>query len=96
MFPAVEVMVKGLHPDHLYSVSLGLHPANKCRYRFKDNTGWENIGTYTKAADVPLRRIPHPHSRNYGSHFMRQPLSFKTVKMTNHLNTKHNNQVRRM
>ena len=92
MFPALELVIRGLEPDNIYSVFISVQLKDQSRYRYNSSTGWMKIGTGAQPS-FPNRMIPHADSRNTGSHFMRKPLSFKTIKMTNDVNTKRNDQV---
>ena len=92
MFPAVEIVIKGLQPDYIYSVFISAVLRDQCRYRYNNKTGWSRINVGAQPS-IPYRRVAHADSRNAGSHFMRKPLSFKTIKMTNNLNTKRDDQV---
>ena len=93
MFPTVEVMLGGLEPDGIYSVLISVEMRDSYRYRYNEEHGWMTITTGALPS-IPPRMVPHADSRNTGSHFMRKPLSFKTIKMTNNFNTDRNNQVR--
>ena len=92
MFPSVEVVMTGLEPSHIYSVLISVELTDSCRYRYNEEHGWLTITTGAQAS-IPPRMVPHRDSRNIGSHFMRNPLSFKTTKMTNNFITKRTDQV---
>ena len=92
MFPAVEIVIKGLQPDYIYSVFISTKLKDQCRYRYNTKTGWTRINAGAQPS-IPYRMVPHADSRNTGSYLMRKPLSFKTIKMTNNLNTKRDDQV---
>lgn len=93
MFPAVEIAVKGLQQDFIYSIYISVRLRDNCRYRYYTDAGWKKINTGVQSS-IPYRMIPHRDSRNTGAHFMRKPLSFKTIKMTNKLNTTRDDQVK--
>ena len=93
MFPSVEVVIKGLQLNYIYSVFISIMLKDQCRYRYNNKTGWMKMNVGAQPS-IPYRMVPHADSRNAGSHFMRKPLSFKTIKMTNNLNTKRDDQVR--
>lgn len=88
----MEVVIKGLELDNIYSVFISVKLKDQSRYRYNSSTGWMKIGMATQPS-FPDRMIPHADSRNTGTHFMRKPLSFKTIKMTNNVNTKRSDQV---
>ena len=92
MFPAVDVMIEGLEPAHIYSVLISVELVDDYRYRYNDEQGWLTLNNGPQPT-IPLRKVPHRDSRNTGAHFMRKPLSFKTTKMTNNFNTDRDNQV---
>lgn len=91
MFPPVIVSVKGLDPESLYSVSLSILPVDEYRYRYRQGDGWTKIGK--GARQCSLQTFTHPDSRNLGSHWMRRPISFKTVKLTNNATSIDSDQV---
>lgn len=91
MFPPVIVSVKGLEPDSLYSISLSMLPVDEYRYRYRKGDGWAKVGK--GARQCSLQTFTHPDSRNLGSHWMRQPISFKTLKLTNNTTSIESNQV---
>ena len=70
MFPSVEVVMTGLEPSHIYSVLISVELTDSCRYRYNEEHGWLTITTGAQAS-IPPRMVPHRHSRNTGSHFMR-------------------------
>lgn len=95
MFPAVEITIQGLKPTYLYSVHISVQLFDSYRYRYRIETEkWDKFAVRDSATGAPsCRTIPHPDLKNTGAHFMKKPLSFKTIKMTNNRNTTHDNQV---
>lgn len=85
------VSVTGLDPESLYSVSLSILPVDEYRYRYRQGDGWTKIGK--GARQCSLQTFTHPDSRNLGSHWMRRPISFKTVKLTNNATSIDSDQV---
>ena len=92
MFPTVEISIQGLQPDHLYSVFISVQMKDQSRYRYNSTRGWQIISRDSKP--IPDRKVRHADSKNTGSHFMKNLLSFKTVKMTNNFNTTRDDQVK--
>ena len=84
MFPALEVTVGGLEASSIFSTSLSFRPADKRKYRFHQGSGWKSTGQGREESSMQF--FTHPDSPNFGFHWERQPISFKTVKLTNNTN----------
>lgn len=94
MFPAVEISIKGLKPTHIYSVYISVELYDEYRYRYRiEKDDWDKFAVRGPPVVLPHRMIPHPDSHNTGAYFMKKPLSFKTIKMTNNRNTTREDQV---
>ena len=80
MFPIVAVEVRGLDPDKMYTIELSFEQIDAHRWRYV--TGQWQPGLKPDAA---INRIPyqHPDSPNYGRKWMKDPISFSKVKLTN-------------
>lgn len=83
MFPVVKVSVSGLDVTAMYSVLLEFVQIDAHRWKYV-NGEWVPGG---KAEVPPSNPIYiHPESPNFGAHWMREPVSFAKVKLTNKTN----------
>ncbi|XP_043836545.1 T-box transcription factor TBX6 isoform X1 [Dromiciops gliroides] len=80
MFPACRVTVTGLDPEARYLFLLDVVPVDGARYRWQGRR-WEPSGKAEPR--LPDRVYIHPDSPATGAHWMRQPVSFHRVKLTN-------------
>uniref|UniRef100_A0A452SGC4 T-box transcription factor TBX6 n=1 Tax=Ursus americanus TaxID=9643 RepID=A0A452SGC4_URSAM len=80
MFPACRVSVTGLDPEARYLFLLDVVPVDGARYRWQGRR-WEPSGKAEPR--LPDRVYIHPDSPATGAHWMRQPVSFHRVKLTN-------------
>ncbi|XP_060028998.1 T-box transcription factor TBX6 [Erinaceus europaeus] len=80
MFPACRVSVTGLDPEVRYLFLLDVVPVDGARYRWQGRR-WEPSGKAEPR--LPDRVYIHPDSPATGAHWMRQPVSFHRVKLTN-------------
>ncbi|XP_055994880.1 T-box transcription factor TBX6 [Sorex fumeus] len=80
MFPACRVSVTGLDPEARYLFLLDVLPVDGARYRWQGRR-WEPSGKAEPR--LPDRVYIHPDSPATGAHWMRQPVSFHRVKLTN-------------
>ena len=79
MFPVVSVSVTGLRPEAMYTVYLDMILVNNHRWKYVRGD-WVVGGK----ADPPHPTIyKHPDSPHYGSHWMKSPIVFNKVKLTN-------------
>nr|AAU95752.1 brachyury [Sycon raphanus] len=81
MFPIVTVSVKGLRPEAMYSVFMDLILVDNHRWRYVRGK-WVSSGKADKPHGTIYR---HPDSPHYGSHWMKSPISFNRVKLTNRM-----------
>uniref|UniRef100_A0A914W2I1 T-box domain-containing protein n=1 Tax=Plectus sambesii TaxID=2011161 RepID=A0A914W2I1_9BILA len=88
MFPTLRYRLSGLDPNATYAVLLEMESVSDCRYKFQ-NGRWVVAG---RADPPPLdanhrqgRTYTHPDSPAPGRIWMRQPLSFHRIKLTNNL-----------
>jgi len=83
MFPVLKVNVSGLDPNAMYSVLLDFVAADNHRWKYV-NGEWVPGGKPEPQA--PSCVYIHPDSPNFGAHWMKTPVSFSKVKLTNKLN----------
>ncbi|GLV41386.1 brachyenteron [Carabus blaptoides fortunei] len=83
MFPVVKVTATGLDPTAMYTVLLEFVQIDPHRWKYV-NGEWVPGG---KAEVPPSNPIYiHPESPNFGAHWMKEPISFAKVKLTNKSN----------
>ncbi|GAB6032304.1 hypothetical protein CHUAL_010943 [Chamberlinius hualienensis] len=83
MFPVVIVNISGLDPGAMYSVLLEFIQIDNHRWKYV-NGEWVAGG---KAEPAPQNSIySHPESPNFGAHWMKEPVTFSRVKLTNKSN----------
>ncbi|OWR45355.1 putative brachyury [Danaus plexippus plexippus] len=83
MFPVVKVTASGLDPTAMYTVLLEFVQVDTHRWKYV-NGEWVPGG---KAEVPPSNAIYiHPESPNFGAHWMKEPISFAKVKLTNKTN----------
>ncbi|MBN3281293.1 BRAC protein, partial [Polyodon spathula] len=83
MFPVLKVNVSGLDPNAMYSFLLDFVAADNHRWKYV-NGEWVPGGKPEPHA--PSCVYIHPDSPNFGAHWMKAPVSFSKVKLTNKLN----------
>lgn len=77
MFPVVKVTATGLDPKAMYTVLLEFVQIDPHRWKYV-NGEWVPGG---KAEVPPSNPIYiHPESPNFGSHWMKEPISFAKVR----------------
>ncbi|KAM8872161.1 T-box-containing protein TBX6L-like [Synchiropus picturatus] len=86
MFPHCSVSISGLQPFANYIVMVDMVPVDKFKYKWKKEQ-WELAGD--AEPQPPCRTYMHPDSPASGSHWMKQPLSFLKMKLTNHTLDQH-------
>ena len=69
-----------LNPDEIYKVELDICSVDDCRYKYHENE-WVVAGKAEPL--VPSTSYVHPDTPSKGSEIMKQPLSFRKVKITN-------------
>ncbi|XP_026029821.1 T-box-containing protein TBX6L-like isoform X1 [Astatotilapia calliptera] len=86
MFPHCSVRVSRLQPFTNYVITMDIVPVDGFKYKWKKEH-WEIAG----AADPhpPCRTYTHPDSPAPGRHWMKQPLSFPKLKLTNNTLDQH-------
>ncbi|XP_042336711.1 T-box transcription factor T isoform X3 [Sceloporus undulatus] len=83
MFPVLKASVSGLDPNAMYSFLLDFVAADAHRWKYV-NGEWVPGGKPEPQA--PSCVYIHPDSPNFGAHWMKAPVSFSKVKLTNKLN----------
>ena len=80
MFPTVKMSVSGLEPNTKYFVLMDIVPADDSRYKFQ---GKEWVVAGKAEPNMPGRLYIHPDSPASGAQWMRHPISFQKLKLTN-------------
>ncbi|XP_054978659.1 T-box transcription factor TBX19 isoform X1 [Sorex araneus] len=83
MFPVLKISVTGLDPNAMYSLLLDFVPTDGHRWKYV-NGAWVPAGK-PEASSHSCVYI-HPDSPNFGAHWMKAPISFSKVKLTNKVN----------
>jgi brachyury protein len=89
MFPVMRLGVSGLDPNAMYSFLLDFVPVDNHRWKYL-NGDWVPGGK--QEPTIPNAVYMHPDSPNFGAHWMKEPVSFSKVKLTNKMHG--NGQVR--
>lgn len=84
MFPVLKVSVSGLDPNAMYTFLLDFVAADNHRWKYV-NGEWVPGGK--PEPHVPSCVYIHPDSPNFGAHWMKDPISFSKVKLTNKMNS---------
>nr|WCC58477.1 brachyury 3 [Margelopsis haeckelii] len=80
MFPVLKLSTEGLDPDSMYTVMLDFVPVDSQRWKFVSGE-WSCGG---KLEPIKSSRLYiHPDSPNFGRHWMKNPIVFSKVKLTN-------------
>ncbi|XP_068956898.1 T-box-containing protein TBX6L-like [Petaurus breviceps papuanus] len=80
MFPQCKIRLSGLVPYLKYVVLADFVPMDNFRYKWTKDQ-WEVAGK--AEPQLPGRSYIHPDSPAYGSHWMKEPVSFHKMKLTN-------------
>uniref|UniRef100_A0A8D0GTU8 T-box transcription factor 19 n=1 Tax=Sphenodon punctatus TaxID=8508 RepID=A0A8D0GTU8_SPHPU len=83
MFPVLKISVSGLDPNAMYSFLLDFAPTDGHRWKYM-NGEWVPAGKPEPPSHSCV--YIHPDSPNFGAHWMKAPVSFSKVKLTNKLN----------
>ncbi|XP_037339673.2 T-box-containing protein TBX6L-like [Pungitius pungitius] len=86
MFPHLSVSLSGLQPFASYVIMVEVVPADSFKYKWKKEQ-WEAAGK--AEPQPPCRTYMHPDSPALGCHWMKQPLSFLRMKLTNNTLDQH-------
>lgn len=80
MFPVLKVSLNGLEPTAIYEVVVDFKQIDNHKWKYI-NGEWQQG---TKPDPVQLKcEYKHPDSPNFGSHWMKDAVSFNKVKLTN-------------
>lgn len=82
MFPVLKISVTGLDPNAMYSLLLDFVPTDSHRWKYV-NGEWMPAGKPEVSSHSCV--YIHPDSPNFGAHWMKAPISFSKVKLTNRL-----------
>ncbi|BFZ18656.1 hypothetical protein BsWGS_21695 [Bradybaena similaris] len=80
MFPTMKVTIDGLDPHAKYMLLVDIVPVDDCRYKYH-NSEW--VVTGKAEPHMPGRLYIHPDSPASGGHWMKQPVTFHKLKLTN-------------
>ena len=80
MFPTVKISITGLEPSQKYFVMMDIIPADDSRYKYQ---GKEWVVAGKAEPHLPGRLYYHPDSPASGAQWMRHPVQFTKVKLTN-------------
>lgn len=83
MFPVFKASVSGLDPNSMYTLVLDFEQVDNHRWKYV-NGEWIAGGKAEPPA--PNSVYVHPDSPNFGTHWMKDIVSFSKVKLTNKLN----------
>lgn len=83
MFPVLKINVTGLEPKAMYSFLLDFVSVEGHRWKYV-NGEWVSGGK--PEPPTPSCVYIHPDSPNFGAHWMKQPVIFSKVKLTNKQN----------
>lgn len=86
MFPVLRVGISGLDASSMYSVLLDFIPADGSRWKYV-NGEWLQCGK-AQHQKCPVSVYVHPDSPNFGAHWMKEPVSFGKVKLSNKINSR--------
>ncbi|CAO4371402.1 unnamed protein product [Caenorhabditis nigoni] len=82
MFPTLSVIIAGLDPVKNYVVMVDLECIELKRFRYSfHQSKW--ISTGPGESELPSRMFVHSDSPARGAHWMRSPVSFDKMKLTN-------------
>ena len=91
MFPTSEISVSGLDPDASYTLTMEILPVDNKRYKFLKN-GWTEVGRVENRPTV-CQEYAHPDSPSTGAFWMKKPINFKGIKLTNSKSATKSDQV---
>ncbi|XP_056677339.1 T-box-containing protein TBX6L-like [Monodelphis domestica] len=86
MFPQCKIRLSGLVPYLKYVVLADFVSVDNFRYKWAKDQ-WEVAGK--AEPQLPGRSYIHPDSPAYGSHWMKEPVSFHKMKLTNNTLDQH-------
>jgi len=80
MFPVLRINVSGLDANAMYSFLLDFMSTDGHRWKYV-NGDWVTCGKSEPIASETV--YVHPDSPNFGAHWMKEPVTFSKVKLTN-------------
>ncbi|XP_047127278.1 brachyury protein homolog 1-like isoform X1 [Hydra vulgaris] len=83
MFPVLKLNIRGLESHAMYSILLDFVAVEDHRWKYV-NGEWVAGGKPEPATTSSV--YIHPDSPNFGTHWMKSPISFTKVKLTNKMN----------
>ena len=83
MFPVLKLHIKGLEAHAMYSILLDFVAVEDHRWKYV-NGEWVPGGKPEPATTSSV--YIHPDSPNFGQHWMKSPVAFTKVKLTNKMN----------
>eukprot|EP00066_Takifugu_rubripes_P006444 XP_003971242.1 PREDICTED: T-box transcription factor TBX2b-like [Takifugu rubripes] len=86
MFPPFKVRVRGLDESAKYILLMDIVAVDDYRYKFH-NSRWMVAGKADP--EMPKRMYIHPDSPSKGEQWMRKPVAFHKLKLTNNILDKH-------
>lgn len=81
MFPYCRFRITGLQPSRSYTLLLDLQPLDGLHYAWTAE-GWRPTGEAEAEARVPGPPFTHPESPAAGHHWMKTPVSFYKLRLT--------------
>ncbi|CAI2321803.1 unnamed protein product [Caenorhabditis sp. 36 PRJEB53466] len=80
LFPHLDYVISGLDPKALYRIHCHLERVDNIKYKF-DHCEWQEAAK----GDPPITpiRVEHPDGARPGEHWMRDAVSFASLKITN-------------
>ncbi|KAM9307145.1 T-box transcription factor T-A [Pholidichthys leucotaenia] len=84
MFPVLRASVTGLNPNSMYTVLLDFVSADNNRWKYV-NGEWLPGGK--PEPHIPTSVYMHPDSPNFGAHWLKAPIFFSKVKLSNKMNS---------
>ncbi|CAL2048493.1 unnamed protein product [Caenorhabditis brenneri] len=97
LFPGLRVKIEGLDPKVLYTVSLYLERVNDFTYKFKRDELSATGGNWEadKPVNQPFPMVEREHidGKKDGAHWMKFPVSFFHIHITNSSNFENNSKI---
>ncbi len=90
LFPTLLISIRGLNPKKEYSLFVRVAPADSMRYKYL-NMKWCAVGESDVVQNEEKQILRHSSSPNNGMFWMRKPISFKNIKITNNARSKNGN-----
>lgn len=91
MFPAIKIEMRGLQANKIYSLQVQINPVDDNRYKYT-NMQWQ-VGGKAEHHDLQRSFYVHPDGPMSGHQWMKSPISFHKMKLTNNPFDKNNHVV---